>query len=164
MNKKIYTFFESPVGLLYLEMTGDKLSGLRFAGRAGKIDPGEGWKEVKGPFKETIRQLKSYFRGDLKRFDVPLKLEGTDFQRAAWKELRKIPYGKTITYGEQARRIGNPKASRAIGGANGANPVAIIVPCHRVIGSNGKLTGFGGGLGVKDKLLALENATGYKYG
>ena len=164
MDKKTYTFIESPVGVLYLEMTGNKLSGLRFAGHKGRIAYGEGWREVKAPFKETIRQLRAYFKGDLKRFDIPLKLEGTDFQIAAWKELRKIPYGKTITYGEQARRIGNPKASRAIGGANGANPVAIIVPCHRVVGSNGRLTGFGGGLDVKEKLLTLENAGGYKRG
>ena len=164
MDKKIYTFIESPVGALYLGMTGEKLSDLRFAGRAEKIDPGEGWKEVTAPFKETIKQLRAYFKGGLKRFDIPLLLEGTDFQRAAWKELRKIPYGKTITYGEQARRMGNPKASRAIGGANGANPVAIIVPCHRVIGSSGRLTGFGGGLDVKEKLLILENASGYKPG
>ncbi len=160
MDKKIYTFIESPVGVLYLGMTGEKLSGLRFVGRAGKIDPGEGWKEVKAPFKETIKQLRAYFKGDLKRFDISLLLEGTDFQRAAWKELLKIPYGKTITYGEQARRMGNSKASRAVGGANGANPVAIIVPCHRVIGSSGRLTGFGGGLDVKEKLLILENASG----
>ncbi|MBN2184692.1 MAG: methylated-DNA--[protein]-cysteine S-methyltransferase [Candidatus Krumholzibacteriota bacterium] len=162
MDKKFYTFIESPVGTLYLEMTGNKLSGLRFASRKGKIDPGEGWKEASAPFKEVIRQLRTYFKGDLKKFDIPLLLEGTDFQRAAWKELRKIPYGKTITYGEQARRMGKPKASRATGGANRANPVAIIVPCHRVIGSNGRLTGFGGGLDVKDKLLSLENASGYR--
>ena len=114
--------------------------------------------------KEVKRQLAAYFRGELKKFDVPLLLSGTDFQKAAWKELQKIPYGKTITYGEQARRIGRPKASRAVGGANRVNPVAIIVPCHRVIGSNGRLTGFGGGLDVKEKLLELEKAGGFRKG
>ncbi len=155
---------ESPVGKLYLEMTGDRLSGLGFAGRGGTAGPAEGLKRSEKPFKEVKRQLAAYFRGELKKFDVALLLSGTDFQKAAWKELQKIPYGKTITYGEQARRIGRPKASRAVGGANRVNPVAIIVPCHRVIGSNGRLTGFGGGLDVKEKLLVLEGAGGFRKG
>jgi methylated-DNA-[protein]-cysteine S-methyltransferase len=105
---------------------------------------------------EAIRQLRAYFAGKLENFDLPLAPEGTPFQRAVWKLLCDIPYGETISYGELARRVGNPKASRAVGLANGSNPIAIVIPCHRVIGSNGKLTGYGGGLPLKEKLLALE--------
>ena len=106
--------------------------------------------------KETIRQLRAYFSGKLEQFDLPLAPEGTPFQLEVWRRLCEIPYGETISYGELARRIGNPNASRAVGLANGSNPIAIIIPCHRVIGSNGKLTGYGGGLPIKEKLLALE--------
>jgi len=105
---------------------------------------------------ETIRQLRAYFAGKLEQFDLPLAPEGTVFQLEVWRRLCEIPYGETISYGELARRIGNPKASRAVGLANGSNPIPIIIPCHRVIGSNGKLTGYGGGLPIKEKLLALE--------
>ena len=106
--------------------------------------------------KETIRQLRAYFSGKLEQFDLPLAPEGTPFQLEVWRRLCEIPYGETISYGELARRIGNPNASRAVGLANGSNPIAIIIPCHRVIGSNGKLTGYGGGLPIKERLLALE--------
>jgi methylated-DNA-[protein]-cysteine S-methyltransferase len=105
---------------------------------------------------EPVRQLRAYFAGDLETFDLPLAPAGTPFQLAVWRELCKIPYGKTISYGELARHLGNPNASRAVGLANGANPIPIVIPCHRVIGSNGKLTGYGGGLPIKEKLLALE--------
>jgi len=107
--------------------------------------------------KETIRQLRAYFSGELEHFDLPLAPHGTPFQLEVWRRLCEIPYGETISYGELARRIGNPKASRAVGLANGSNPIPIIIPCHRVIGSNGKLTGYGGGLPIKQKLLALEH-------
>ena len=103
-----------------------------------------------------MRQLKAYFAGELENFDLPLSPQGTPFQQRVWGELQKIPYGDTISYGELARRIGNPKASRAVGLANGSNPISIVIPCHRVIGANGKLTGYGGGLPIKEKLLALE--------
>ena len=106
--------------------------------------------------REAIRQLAAYFAGELEIFDLPLAPEGTPFQLAVWRRLNDIPYGETISYGELARRLGNPKASRAVGLANGANPIPIVIPCHRVIGSNGKLTGYGGGLPIKEKLLALE--------
>lgn len=106
--------------------------------------------------RETIRQLKAYFAGELEEFDLPLAPEGTAFQLKVWENLCDIPFGETISYGELARRIGNPNASRAVGLANGSNPIPIIIPCHRVIGSNGKLTGYGGGLPIKEKLLALE--------
>jgi methylated-DNA-[protein]-cysteine S-methyltransferase len=101
-------------------------------------------------------QLKAYFRGDLTAFDVPIELEGTRFQRTVWASLQAIPYGETISYGELARRIGQPSASRAVGLANGRNPVAIVVPCHRVIGADGSLTGYGGGMERKRFLLGLE--------
>ena len=105
---------------------------------------------------KTKQQLTEYFDGKRKVFDLPLVLDGTDFQIQAWKQLLKIPYGKTISYGEQATRIGDKNKARAVGMANGQNPISIIVPCHRVIGSNGTLTGFGGGLDNKAFLLNLE--------
>lgn len=114
------------------------------------------WKQDRRAFSEVIGQLEAYFAGKLEEFDVPLVPEGTPFQQRVWKNLCDIPFGETISYGELARRIGNPNASRAVGLANGTNPIPIIIPCHRVIGSNGKLTGYGGGLPIKEKLLALE--------
>ena len=105
---------------------------------------------------ETKKQLRDYFQGCRKRFDLPLVLNGTDFQLQAWQQLRNIPYGKTISYGEQAANMGDKNKARAVGMANGVNPISIIVPCHRVIGSNGHLTGFGGGLDKKAILLKLE--------
>jgi methylated-DNA-[protein]-cysteine S-methyltransferase len=106
--------------------------------------------------KYTLDQLREYFDGARIAFDVPLDLHGTEFQVATWKSLAEIPFGKTISYGEQAASIGRPKAVRAVGGANGRNPVAIVLPCHRVIGANGSLTGFGGGIAVKQWLLQHE--------
>ena len=105
---------------------------------------------------ETIRQLCEYFAVKRTDFDLPLAPEGTTFQRAVWRQLQEIPYGETISYGELARRVGNPKASRAVGSANGANPLPIVIPCHRVIAGDGTLGGFGGGLPTKQTLLALE--------
>lgn len=103
-------------------------------------------------------QLIEYFEGRRTRFDIRLNIRGTDFQKRVWSALLSIPYGETTTYGDIARRIGNEKAVRAVGLANGSNPIAIVVPCHRVIGSNGSLTGYGGGLPIKERLLALEAA------
>ena len=108
--------------------------------------------------KSTLDQLREYFNGARTVFDVPLDLHGTEFQVATWKSLAGIPYGKTISYGEQSALIGRPKAVRAVGGANGRNPVAIVLPCHRVIGANGSLTGFGGGIAVKQWLLQHEQS------
>jgi methylated-DNA-[protein]-cysteine S-methyltransferase len=107
---------------------------------------------------EVEKQLGEYFRGARKTFDIALAPEGTDFQKRVWTELLRIPYGETISYMELARRVGNPKSSRAVGGANGSNPIWLIVPCHRVIGSNGTLTGYAGGVGIKQALLELEGA------
>ncbi|MEU4080922.1 cysteine methyltransferase [Streptomyces venezuelae] len=111
------------------------------------------------PFGEASRQLDAYFAGELTEFDLPLHLVGTDFQLRVWAELRRIPYGETRTYGELAELLGSPGASRAVGLANGKNPVSVIVPCHRVIGAGGGLTGYGGGLDRKQRLLAFESGT-----
>jgi len=119
--------------------------------------PQSDWQLDEEPFAEVIRQLQAYFSGELKEFNVPLAMEGTEFQLRVWNALRAIPYGETISYAQLAERIGNPKAVRAVGLANGSNPIPIIVPCHRVIGSDGSLTGFGGGLSTKKRLLELES-------
>ncbi len=146
---------ESPVGPLILAASDSGLHHVMFASsKRAKPDPQ--WRDDAKPLQEAIRQLRAYFAGELETFELTLAPEGTDFQRSVWCKLRDIPFGETISYGELAKRVGNPKASRAVGAANGQNPIPIIIPCHRVIGSNGKLTGFGGGLPMKQKLLALE--------
>jgi len=152
-----YTAIESPVGPLLLAGDLHGLQSLSFekSKRAERVQPD--WKEDKALFAEVIRQLHAYFGGKLKDFDLPLALEGTEFQLTVWRSLQTIPYGETISYGQLAQRIGNPKAVRAVGLANGCNPIPIIIPCHRVIGSDGSLTGFGGGLANKKKLLELES-------
>ena len=119
-------------------------------------DPEPDWIYNEKPFANARQQLKEYFAGTRKDFDLPLSLAGTEFQLRVLDELRRIPYGETTSYGDIAARIGKPKAMRAVGAANGRNPIPIIVPCHRVIGSTGKLTGFGGGLDTKQALLQLE--------
>jgi methylated-DNA-[protein]-cysteine S-methyltransferase len=108
-------------------------------------------------FTDVVDQLKSYFAGERKAFDLPLVLEGTTFQERVWTALQNIPYGETVSYKVLAERVGSPKAVRAVGAANGANPIPIIIPCHRVIGNDGSLTGFGGGLPLKKRLLELES-------
>ncbi|HWC77157.1 MAG TPA: methylated-DNA--[protein]-cysteine S-methyltransferase, partial [Blastocatellia bacterium] len=121
--------------------------------------PDAGWKEEKAPLREVSAQLKSYFNGKLREFDLPLLPRGTPFQLEVWKALRGIPFGETISYAELARRIGKPSAMRAVGAANGQNPISIVIPCHRVIGSDGSLTGYGGGMERKAYLLALEGSS-----
>ena len=113
---------------------------------------------------EAVRQLRAYFGGRLRRFDIPLDLRGTDFQLRVWRELERIPYGETRSYLQIADAIGAPRAVRAVGAANGANPIPIVVPCHRVIGSSGKLVGYGGGLPLKKRLLQLEGAVALTLG
>ncbi len=151
-----YAWMESPVGKLLI--AGDVAGVRRILFTEGRRDvrPEPGWNENVEALSEVIRQLRAYFAGTLREFRLPLAPEGTPFQRCVWQELLNIPYGSTISYGELARRLGKPSASRAVGMANGANPISIVVPCHRVIGSNGKLTGYGGGLKNKAWLLALE--------
>jgi methylated-DNA-[protein]-cysteine S-methyltransferase len=152
-----YTTMKSPIGPLLLAGDEGGLRLVHFATGRRPKSPQREWTEDKAPFKDVIRQLDAYFEGKLTDFDLPLVLDGTEFQLLVWNHLRKIPYGETVSYGQLARRIGSPAAARAVGLANGSNPIPIIVPCHRVIGSNGDLTGFGGGLPVKKKLLALES-------
>lgn len=151
-----HTWCESPVGDLLI--AGDEL-GLRAIGfpREGqRRDPDPDWREDPGRLRDVVTQLEEYFRGERTTFDLRLAPAGTAFQLRVWGELRRIPYGMTISYGELARRISRPKAARAVGAANGRNPIPIVVPCHRVIGSDGGLTGFGGGLKAKQVLLGLE--------
>jgi methylated-DNA-[protein]-cysteine S-methyltransferase len=152
----LYNRIESPLGPLLLVADAAGLRKIFFENGRDRGRPDSSWKEDSKPFKDTISQLRSYFAGELQEFDLPLAPEGTPFQLKVWERLCEIPYGETISYGELARRIGNPNASRAVGLANGSNPIPIVIPCHRVIGSNGKLTGYGGGLPIKEKLLALE--------
>jgi methylated-DNA-[protein]-cysteine S-methyltransferase len=152
----VYRVIESPVGPLLLAGDGQALSVLAFAhGRLGEPDPA--WMpDTAGVLEPVRRELHDYFDGRLRDFRVALAPKGTPFQQSVWQNLRGIPYGETISYGELARRVGDPRAVRAVGAANGANPIAIIVPCHRVIGANGSLVGFGGGLPIKRALLDLE--------
>ncbi|MEU8913914.1 methylated-DNA--[protein]-cysteine S-methyltransferase [Streptomyces nigrescens] len=149
----------TPVGPLTLVAAGEALSGLYMTDQRHR-PPQENFGDPAGPdeppFAETIAQLQAYFRGELTSFDLPLALRGTPFQRRVWAALCAIPYGETVSYGQLAERLGAPSASRAVGLANGRNPVGIIVPCHRVVGANGSLTGYGGGLDRKRRLLAFE--------
>jgi methylated-DNA-[protein]-cysteine S-methyltransferase len=159
MGKTFYTFLESPVGELLI--AGDQegvLEYLLFVNGRNLVGPHPDWEKSQLPFGPTIRQLRSYFDGELTRFDLALRPHGTPFQMAVWRALLEIPYGTTVSYAEIARRIGRPQAVRAVGAANGQNPLSIVIPCHRVIGSNGSLTGYGGGLSVKERLLALERS------
>lgn len=156
------TEYKSPLGKLVLEGDGKALLRLRLPGEkesvATAVGPGDQVVRDRLPFAAVIAQLDEYFAGTRKKFDVPLAPRGTPFQLKVWRQLRKIPYGRTITYATLAHRAGNDSACRAVGAANGRNPLPIIVPCHRVIGSDGSLTGFGGGIEAKRKLLALEGA------
>lgn len=154
-----HTVTDSPYGLLTLVADDGVLSGLYMTDQRHRPPEETFGAPDDTPFTETMEQLAAYFAGDLKEFTVPLRLHGTPFQLRVWDELRRIPYGETRTYGELAGLLGNPKASRAVGLANGRNPVGIIVPCHRVIGSTGSLTGYGGGLPRKQRLLDFERGS-----
>jgi len=154
----LWTQIDSPVGALTLVASDAGLHLLEFAASAPPLPQDAGWREGSHLFlTQTKRQLKEYFAGKRRAFDLPLAPQGgTPFQREAWMALATIPYGQTISYAEQAARVGRPRATRAIGAANGRNPISIILPCHRVIGANGALTGYGGGLHIKEFLLRLE--------
>ena len=158
MSAIFYTHIDdSPVGPLLLAGDSDSLHVLSFGVGSRPREVDADWiPDSKGVLKSVRRELDEYFAGRLKKFTTRLAFNGTPFQNAVWKQLTRIPYGETISYLDLAKRIENPKAVRAVGMANGANPIAIIVPCHRVIGSNGSLTGFGGGLPTKRALLELE--------
>jgi methylated-DNA-[protein]-cysteine S-methyltransferase len=152
----LYTTIESPIGELLAVGDGRALHGLYMQeGRTAIVVP-TGWEEAGEPFADVRAQLADYFAGDRQVFDLPLTMTGSPFQRRVWRALQDIPYGETISYGELAGRIGVPSAARAVGVANGHNPVCVIVPCHRVIGADGSLTGYGGGLERKRLLLELE--------
>lgn len=152
-----YCYLQTPVGKLMLAGDDQGLRHVDFQDGPRPAKPEPEWQQNEKPFREVIRQLKEYFAGTRHRFDLPLAPEGTEFQLKVWQVLRRIPYGATWSYGQVARRIRKPQASRAVGAANGQNPLPIIVPCHRVIGASGSLTGFGGGLKIKQQLLELES-------
>jgi methylated-DNA-[protein]-cysteine S-methyltransferase len=162
MNSRVFLHHHaSPVGSLLLVSQGEALVGLYTPGAEASNalrHVGAGAIRDAAPFQEIATQLDRYFAGQLTQFEVPLRLNGTPFQRSVWEQLLTIPYGTTISYRELAIRIGNPRGVRAVGGANGRNPVSIIVPCHRVIGAGGDLVGYGGGLACKRLLLAHERA------
>ncbi len=151
-----YTTMESPVGELLLAGDEQALCLVSFPSGQQVVRPGRDWIRSEQPFAAATSQLSAFFGGELETFDLLLKPDGTAFQKRVWRALCKIPYGETRSYGWLAREIGLPNASRAVGAANGANPLPIVVPCHRVIGANGSLTGFGGGIEVKRFLLDLE--------
>ena len=151
-----YCYLNSPIGDLLLAGDDDGLSLIGFPQGKMRHDPEPDWIFNEKPFAAVRQQLEEYFAGERTVFDLPLHLSGTDFQVQVLQELQRIPYGETTSYGDIAKRIGRPKAMRAVGAANGRNPIPIIVPCHRVIGSSGDLTGFGGGLDTKEALLRLE--------
>ena len=151
-----YHYHNPPIGELLLAGDGELLALLGFPSGKMQRRHDVDWALDASPFKEVCRQLDSYFAGELVQFDLPLQPVGTSFQESVWRALREIPYGETWSYGQLAAHIGKPKASRAVGAANGVNPIPVIIPCHRVIGSSGKLTGFGGGIETKQFLLGLE--------
>jgi methylated-DNA-[protein]-cysteine S-methyltransferase len=155
-----FTIYESPIQALRLISDGRSLLGIYMLSEKHGLVHQDQWIEddAIAPFVETKRQLTAYFAGSLTEFDLPLLIQGTAFQQKVWSALKSIPYGTTISYGELAQQIGQPQASRAVGLANGRNPISIVVPCHRVIGANGKLTGYGGGIERKQWLLNHEHS------
>lgn len=156
MTRLCYTHIASPVGDLLVAGTDQALHFLSFPAGHKAFGPHPDWQRADAPFREVRRQLDAYFTGALRQFDLPLHLGGTTFQNGVWNYLAGIPFGETRTYGQIATTLGRPKASRAVGAANRNNPLPIILPCHRVIGSNGSLTGFGGGIETKEFLLRHE--------
>ncbi|MFD4567885.1 methylated-DNA--[protein]-cysteine S-methyltransferase [Streptomyces sp. NPDC058475] len=154
---KQHTVIDSPYGPLTLVATDGVLSGLYMVGQRHRPPEETFGERDEMPFGEAIDQLRAYFAGELKEFTLELRMDGTPFQRGVWDQLRQIPYGEIRSYGELAESLGNPAASRAVGLANGKNPIGIIVPCHRVVGANGSLTGYGGGLDRKKRLLDFES-------
>jgi len=152
------TLMDSPIGPLTITAVGDVLTGVHMHEQRHFPTIPAGSKRDDAALAHVVAQLSAYFAGERLDFDLPMDMHGTDFQRRVWASLCEIPYGETISYGELARWVGNPKASRAVGLANGRNPVAIVVPCHRVIGADGSLTGYGGGLERKVWLLEHERS------
>ena len=151
-----YCYLDTPIGQLLLAGEDGALSMISFPQGSMRRDPEPEWTYDEEPLADARRQLQEYFAGERRRFDLPVRLDGTQFQVSVLEALQKIPYGETVSYSDIAKRIGRPKAVRAVGAANGRNPLPIVVPCHRVIGSGGDLTGFGGGIDTKKALLRLE--------
>ena len=151
-----YLQYQSPVGRLLLFSDGRALKKVTFLSGVESETLVEHESLADDVLKETCRQLDEWFAGERQNFDLPLAPDGTDFQQQVWQELQKIPYGTTCSYGELARQLGKPSASRAVGAANGQNPIALIIPCHRVIGADGSLTGYAFGIERKKKLLTFE--------
>lgn len=152
----LFDLIDSPIGPLLLTSNGRALTGVYMDAHQRGPRPGDGWRRDAQALHAVRLQLQAYFGRELFAFDLPLAPPGTEFQQRVWRVLRTIPYAETISYGEQARRLGNAAAARAVGVANGRNPISIVVPCHRVIGADGSLTGYGGGLPRKQWLLAHE--------
>ncbi len=155
----LHTTIDSPIGELLLVGDGTHLRGLYMQEGRTRMPVRSSWRQADEPFAAVREQLGEYFAGERTEFDLPLEMAGTEFEREVWAELERIPYGQTTSYGEIARRVGRPDRARAVGAANGRNPISVIVPCHRVIGADGSLTGYGGGLERKRFLLALEGGT-----
>ena len=153
-----YCYFDTPIGELLLAGESDALSMIGFPKGAMRRDPEPDWIYNEGPFENVRTQLAEYFAGERKDFDLLLKLDGTEFQISVLEALQEIPYGETRSYGAIAKQIGRPKAMRAVGAANGANPIPLVIPCHRVIARGGALQGYAGGLDMKARLLAMERA------
>lgn len=151
-----YCVIESPVGRLLLAGNAQALTHVSFQDGRHPTKPDPQWTYSETPFQKSIQQLNEYFSGKRNTFKINLAPEGTPFQRKVWDALQTIPYGRTLSYGQIANAIGKPQAVRAVGAANGQNPLSIVIPCHRVIGSNGKLVGFGGGISIKEALLSHE--------
>ncbi|GHD30180.1 methylated-DNA--[protein]-cysteine S-methyltransferase [Nocardiopsis kunsanensis] len=155
-----YTLMDSPIGELTLTGDGEALTGIHTRGTDDRNRTvQEGWVRDDTPFAEAVRQLRAYFDGRLRDFDLPLAPSGTEWQRTVWRALTTVPYGRTASYGELARDLDRPGSSRAVGSANGRNPISIVVPCHRIIGADGTLTGYSGGVWRKELLLGLETRT-----
>ncbi len=157
-NPTYYRYVDSPIGRLMLVGDDESLERIEFESAKTTMGPQPDWSPTDRGLADAARQLKEYFAGRRQSFDLELRPTGTEFQQRTWNALRDIPYGETVSYAELARSIGKPKAVRAVGAANGRNPLPIVVPCHRVIGSNGHLTGFAAGTDIKKQLLKLEGA------
>ena len=151
-----FAYMDSPIGRLCLSGNESGLTRILFEHEETKASADSAWIEDTNNFQEPIQQLTEYFCGERQTFEIPLSPNGTPFQKSVWGKLQLIPYGETTTYGEIADALDNPNGSRAVGTANGQNPIPILIPCHRVIGSDGSLTGYAGGIEIKDFLLKLE--------
>ena len=154
-NQTQFAIMNSPINSLLIAENLSGVSAIIF--NAASFSIPDSWIQVENLSSEVMKQLKEYFDGERYQFDLPLAPEGTSFQLEVWRALEEIPYGETVSYLDVAKRIGKPAAVRAVGAANGANPIPIVIPCHRVIGHNGKLTGYGGGLEKKQYLLSMES-------